>query len=165
MSAFTIQGIDNLKRIFADFPEKAYRKPVIAGFRKAAEPVKKAMAETLPSNLKSLRKAIKIRPGKGRSLTLAVGFYANQGIYRNTRGQQWDPYQLVYWHNYGTLSKRASSHTFKMPVRKKSAGRNGITPGLFVERAWEQAEPQVQKIFESTLETEITKFFEKEAAK
>jgi len=165
-SGFTLTGTENLKRMFSQFPERGYRKPVIAAFRKAADPVKKAMISNLPANLKVLKKAVKIKPGKGKSLTLAVGFYANQGVYRNSRGQQWDPYQLAYWHNYGTLSRRTSGHTFVKPRGKLSAHKKGgITPGLFVERAWNEASGQAQKIFETTLDTEVTKFFEKEAAK
>jgi hypothetical protein len=166
MSTVTFEGMENLQRIFRDFPEKGYRKPVIAAFRKAAEPVKRAMISNLPGNLKPLRKAVKIKPGKGRSLTLAVGIYARQGVYRNRKGQDWDPYQLAYWHNYGTLANRDPEHQFKTGRRKKTAGyRGGIRPMRFVERAWEESKGQAQKEFEVAVDKEITKWLEKEAYK
>lgn len=161
--SFNIEGTENLKEIFKGFPEKAYRRPVIAGFKKAALPVKRAMVAALPSNLKPLKKIVLIKPGRG--LALNVGFYFGKGKYKNKRGQSWDPYQLAYWHNYGTLKSRSATHTFRYPIRKKSQNRLGVAPGLFVERAWENSKNEVQKIFEDTLDKEITKFFEKEALK
>jgi hypothetical protein len=165
-ASFTVEGMENLQRIFREFPENGYRKPVIAAFRKAAEPVKRAMIANLPGNLKSLRKAIKIKPGKGKSMTLAVGIYARQGVFRNSRGQDWDPYQIAYWHNYGTLANRYSQHSFVTPRRKTTARfKGGIKPLLFVEKAWEESKGQAQKEFEKKADEEITKFLEKNAYK
>jgi hypothetical protein len=165
-SNFTFTGIENLRNIFRNFPEGAYRKPLIAAFRKAAAPVKTAMAANLPSTLKPLKKILMVKAGKGKSLTLAVGFFGRQGVYVNRRGQKWDPYMLVYWHNYGTLANRSGEHSFQNARRKPSVNWTGwIKAGLFVEKAIEQSMPQAEKIFETTLETEVTKFFEKEAAK
>jgi hypothetical protein len=167
-TVIALQGSENLRNIFKDFPEKAYRRPVIKAFRKAAEPVKKAMSNSLPSNLKNLNKVIKIKPGKGKSMTLAVGFFANEGIYRNSKGQKWDPYQLALWHNYGTLDWRANRfYSFKTPVRRKikSGSMAGIRPLLFVERGWQKSKGEAQRIFEDTADKEIVSFFEKEAAK
>lgn len=163
---FTLTGTENLRKIFQELPENGYRKPIIAAFRKAAKPVASAMANGLPSNLKGLKKIIKIKPGKGKSMTLSVGFTGGINTYRNSRGQQWDPYQLAYWFNYGTLANRLSSHQFKSPRKKGSASRSGgIMPGQFVEAAWEQSKGEAQKIFETEVDKEITKFFEKNAAK
>jgi len=167
MSAnFTLDGTSNLKSIFSELPEKGYRQPVITAFRKAAKPVATAMANSLPSSLKALKKIIKTKPGKGKSLTLSVGFTGGISKFTNRRGQQWDPWQLVYWFNYGTLANRLSSHSFKTPRRKKTASyAGGIEAGTFVEKAIEQSMPSAQKVFETEFEKEITKFFEKNAAK
>jgi hypothetical protein len=165
-SSFTLTGTENLKRIFQEFPEGGYRKPVMASFRKAAKPVAEAMANSLPSNIKGLKKIIKITTAKGKSLFLSVGFKGGISTYRNSRGQDWDPWQLVYWFNYGTLANRLVSHQFKTPRRKASASRSGgIRPGRFVEEAWENSKGKAQKIFEVEVDKEITKFFEKHAAK
>jgi hypothetical protein len=166
MSNFQLDGYGNMINIFRKMPEDGYRKPVIAAFKKAAIPVRNAMIENLPSNLKKLRRVIRIKPGKGKSMTLAVGAYANAAMYRNRRGINWDPYMLLYWHNYGTLSNRAAEHSFKNPVRKISAGRRGgIRAGLFFERAVEQSMPQAEKDFEKAYKDEHMRFLNKEAAK
>jgi hypothetical protein len=167
MSAnFTLKGTDNLIKIFREYPERGYRKPVMAGFRKAAEPVRKAMISAVPSVIDPTKKAIKIKAAKGGALFLAVGAFSKQGLYRNRRGQMWDPYQLLYWFNYGTLSNRFSGHNFVKARKTGSAKwRGGIMPGLFMENAWEQTQGEAQKIFEDTADREAIKFMESEAAK
>lgn len=163
---FKLDGYENIISIFREMPEDGYRKPVIAAFRKAADPVKKAMIANLPSALKPLKKALKIKPGKGKSMTLAVGFFGRQGTYRNQKGQMWDPYMLLYWHNYGTLANRSPEHSFQNARRKPSLNRRGgIKAGMFVEKAIDQSMPQAQKIFESAYLTEHEKFLTKHAAK
>lgn len=163
---FKLDGYDNLITIFREMPEDGYRKPVVAAFRKAADPVKKAMIANLPSSLKALKKVCKIQPGKGKSMTLTVGFFGKQGMYRNQKGQMWDPYMLLYWHNYGTLANRSSEHSFQNPRRKPSINRSGgIKAGMFVERAIDQSMPQAQKTFESSYLVEHEKFLKQRAAK
>ena len=165
-SDFTIDGTDNLKRIFNELPEMGYHQPVKAAFRKAAKPVSKAMAGNLPPSLSSIRKIIKTKPGRGKSMTLSVGFTAGISKFVNRRGQAWDPWQLIYWFNYGTLANRFASHNFKAARRGKTASYSGgIRPGLFVEKAIEQSMPKAQKTFEQEFEKEFTKFLEKRAAK
>jgi hypothetical protein len=164
--SFVLIGKEELDKIFRDFPEHGYRKPVIAAFRKAANPVKKEMASQLPGYLKPLKKVIKIKPGKGKSMRLSVGFYSGQGMYRNRRGRDWDPYMLAYWHNYGTLANRDPSHSFKKPRRAGTAAfKGGIRPRRFVEIAWENSKGQAQKEFEKKFDEELTKFLEKNAVK
>ena len=165
-SGFTLLGAENIQRIFKEFPEYGYRRPVIAGFRKAAEPVKKAMIANLPSFIKPIRKAVKVKPGKGKSMTLSVGVFSGQGVFRNRRGQDWDPYQIAYWHNYGTLANRDTGHSFKTPRRRTTARyRGGIRPLRFIEKAWEQSKAQAQNEFEKKVDEDITKFLEKNAYK
>lgn len=163
---FTLDGTENLKRIFAELPEKGYRQPVVAAFRKAAKPVANAMARNLPASLSAIKKIIKTKPGRGRSMTLSVGFTGGMSKFTNSRGQTWDPWQILYWSNYGTLANRLASHDFKTPRRKRSAGwQGGIRPGLYVEKAIEQSMPEAQRVFESEFDKNITKFFEKYAAR
>ena len=167
MSAnFTLDGTENLRKIFEDMPERGYRKPIIAAFRKAADPVKRAMSARLPASLKAVKKILKIKPGKGKSLTLAVGFFGDEGKYINSKGTVVDAYNLVYWLNYGTLSNRDRMHKFKTQRRKISASwGGGITAVNFVDRAWEDSRGQAQNNFETTFQTELEKFMLKEAKK
>ena len=166
MSQETFTGTENLKRIFKEFPEGGYRKPIITAFRKAAAPVKKAMKDNLPSAIKGAAKAIKAVPYKGDTPELGVGVFRKGILYQNRRGKTWNPWQLIYWHNYGTLANRSSQHTFLNVRTKKSAHfKGGIKAGLFIERAWEQSKGRAQKIFDETAEKEIDKFFKKYAAR
>lgn len=166
MSSFSIEGMENLRRIMEDYPEKGYRRPVMAGFRKASTVVRKAMVASLPTSLKSLRKAIKGVAGKTKEPSYLTGIFANKGIFRNRRGKEWDPYQIGYWVNYGTLANRFSGHQFKTRRKKGTAAwKGGITPRLFMERAWLQIRGQSQKVFEETVDQEAVKFLEKNAYK
>jgi hypothetical protein len=168
---FTLEGTENLKEIFKEFPEGGYRTPLNAAFKDAADPVKKAMIQNLPSNLKALKRIVKFkvsRKSKGEP-SLAVGFFNRQGLtFRNKRGVNWDPYTIAFWHNYGTLDWRANMfHQFKSPVRRrtKTGSMQGLKPLLFVERGWDQSKGRAQKIFEEMIDRYIMKFFEKHANK
>jgi len=158
MSAnFQLEGADSLVAIFREYPEKGYRRPIIAAFRKAAEPVKRAMIRNLPGNLRGLRKAVKIKPGRG--LSLAVGIFARQGVYRNSRGVDFDPYNIAYWHNYGTMANRDPEHNFSKPRSRKTANRRGgIKPLRFVEKGWEESKNEAQNAFEKKAQEELEKF-------
>jgi hypothetical protein len=165
-ASFILTGSENILRIFRDFPEMGYRKPIITGFRAASEPVRKAMISGLPSELAKLRKVIKGKPGKGKNPSFATGAFGRQGMYKNRRGQLWDPYQLIYWFNYGTLSKRYAGHDFVKARKPISAKwRGGLIPGLFMERAWEQTQGEAQKIIEDTFDKEAVKFMNSYALK
>lgn len=164
---FTLTGTENLKKIFQEFPEGGYRAPLNVAFRKAAVPVRAAIIRNLPSGLSSLSKVIKAktsRPSKGEP-SLAVGVFS-QGKYVNRRGIAWNPWVMAYWFNYGTLAMRASGNNFKTPRKAKTANwKGGIKPLLFIEKAWDQSKGQAQSTFEEVVDKEITKFFEKHAAK
>jgi hypothetical protein len=163
---FKLDGYENIVTIFRETPEDGFRKPVIAAFRKAAVPVKNAMISNLPGNLKPLKKALKIQPGKGKSMTLAVGFFGRQWKYSNRKGQLWDPYMLLYWHNYGTMDNRSPEHNFQYNRRKASINKTGgIRAGLFVEKAIDESILEAQKTFETSFEIEHKKFLEARAAK
>jgi hypothetical protein len=167
MSAiFTLEGTENLKRIFNEFPEEGFRKPVNAAFRKAAKPMGASMASNLPSSLAGLKKAIRIKTYKSELPLVAVGPFKKGVLYQNRKGQTWNPYMLFYWFNYGTLANRLSGHAFQKARRKTTASwKGGIKPGEFIERAINLSLPEAQKIFEEDVDKEITKFFEKLALK
>jgi hypothetical protein len=162
----TFQGIENLNKIFKEFPEMGYRKPIMAGFRKASAPVKKAMKSNLPANLRGAARSIKAVAYKTKEPEMGVGIFSKGITYQNRRGKRWSPWQLIYWHNYGTMAGRSAEHSFITPRRKKTAGSSGgIKAGMFIEKAWDQSSAQAQKNFEETVEKETIKFFEKYAAK
>jgi hypothetical protein len=170
--SFTLTGTENLKKIFAEFPENGYRKPINAAFVKAAVPVKNAMISNLPPNLSAIKRAIKAkssRASKGEP-SLAVGVFSSGGkVFRNSRGIDWNPWTIALWHNYGTLSNRtalARLHVYATPRKKKTADWDGgIKPKFFIERGWDSSKTEAQKVFEKVSDEEIIKFFQKNAAK
>jgi hypothetical protein len=171
-SNVVIEGMDNLKEIFREFPEKGYRKPLNAAFVKAAQPVKRAMIRNLPPYLQAISKAIKAkssRASKGEP-SLAVGVYSSGGkVFVNKRGIAWNPWVMAYWHNYGTLSWRTTLsrlHVFATARKRKTANWDGgIKPLFFIERGWDQSKDEALKTFETVVDQEIMKFFESKAAK
>ena len=163
---FVIEGTENLKRIFAEFPEEGFRKPVNAAFRKAAKPVQSAMISNLPGSLSALKKAIKIKSYRSEMPLVVVGPFKKGVTYQNRKGQTWNPYMLLYWFNYGTLANRLSGHSFQKARGRKSASwKGGIKPGQFIERGINSSLPEAQKIFETEVDKEIVKFLEKNALK
>lgn len=165
-SIFKLEGTENLKRIFAEFPEEGFRKPIIAAFRKAGKPVQQAMISSLPGSISGVRKAIKIKTYKSESPLVAIGPFKKGVMYQNRRGISWNPYMLLYWFNYGTLANRLSGHAFvKARGRKTIHYKGGIKPGEFIERAINSSLPEAAKIFETEADKEIVKFFEKNALK
>ena len=124
-TTFVMDGDDKMMRIFEAFEENGYRKPIMAAFRKAAAPVRSAMAANIPSNMSATRKVLKTKAGKG--VSLSVGFYGNQGVYVNRRGISWSPWMLLYWQNYGTYANRYPGHTFQNARRERTARRRRPT--------------------------------------
>jgi hypothetical protein len=163
---FTIDGTENLKRIFAQLPENGFKKPVNAAFRKAGKPVADAMKARLPASLSGLKKIIKTKVYKSDSPLAATGPFPGGMTYINQRGVKWNPYMLLYWLNYGTLANRSSSHQFTRARGKMSSGwRGGIKPGLFIEAAIDSSMPQAAKVFETEFQKEFEKFLTALAAK
>lgn len=158
---FTLVGSDNLIRVLREFPEEGFRKPVMAGFRKAAVPVKKAMVDSVPDRIKSVKAAIKVKQSR-RGLVMDIGFRAKAGVYRNSRGKDWDPYQLAYWFNYGTYANRSPFHEFKKARgRLSNTRKGGIRPDLFVEGAVENSLPQAAAELEKEWALQIQKLCDK----
>ena len=170
MSAnFTLSGTENLLKILREYPDMGYRKPISAAFRAASVPVKKAIIACMPGYLGGLVKSVKAmssRASKGEP-SLAVGIFGGKSLsYRNSRGIDWDPWVVAYWHNYGTMAYRSSSHSFTTARKAKTAGRKGgIKPLLFVERGWEQSSAEAEKVFEVKYEKDVTKFLSENAYK
>jgi hypothetical protein len=162
---FTLEGDENLKRMFSEFEQEAYRKPVIRCFKKAALPAKKAMIAAVPESLSPIKKIIRIKAFP-KDMSLWVGAFKRQGVYVNKANQKWDPFQLAYWHNYGTMANRDPSHRFASPRRNKTSSRmGGIKPLRFIEKGWDQSQGQVLKIYEENIDKEVTKFFKDRALK
>jgi len=162
---FEIKHQDKLDDIFEKLPAQYAKKPVIATFRKGANEVKKAMRSELPGYLKVTKKIISAKAGKSKNYpSLSVGFFGRKAIYVNSKGQQWDPFMLVYWHNYGTLANRQPGHPFKKARKAKSSNmQGGIRPRLFVEKAIQASHQKALQVVENEFEDQLMKFLKKHA--
>ena len=161
---FVLEGADRMIRIFREFPEEGFNKPVMDGFRKAALPVKKAIIAGIPSEIAEVKKAVKVKSNM-RLLVTSVGFFRNAGVYVNRRGIKWDPFQLAYWFNYGTYANRSPYHQF---VRERSRltrdRKGGIKPDLFVENAWENSKDAAARELEKEWARKIQELCDKYGA-
>jgi hypothetical protein len=163
---FTIEGTENLKKIFAQLPENGFKKPVNIAFRKAGKPIADAMKANLPASMAGLKKIIKTKIYRSELPMAATGPFRKGVEYVNSRGVKWNPYMLLYWLNYGTMANRSSTHRFVRARDKATSARHGgIKPGLFMEAAIDQAMPQAQKIFETEFQKEFEKFMSELATK
>ena len=163
-AAVTIEftGVENLQQIFNKLPEQYAKKPVQAAFRKAAKPFIAAVKSNLPSRLSSLAKIINVVNNKGAGIT--AGVLSKKGMVTLKDGRDYDAFFPVYWNNYGTYSRRDSSHKFsKARKAKTSSRRGGIVPLRFVEKSWEQTKAQAEEITQKELVTQTEKFLQKYA--
>jgi hypothetical protein len=159
---YTLDGDGKMIEVFRKFADEGFYKPVKAGFRKAAVPVRKAMAAGVPRQISPIKKAIKVKESR-RGLVTMVGVFAKQGVYVNRRGKQWDPWTLANWFEYGTYANRASFHKFQNARKGRSRNRpGGIKPNLFLEQAWEsskdQAASELEKYWEKNIEELCNKY-------
>lgn len=153
-------GAENLQQIFNKLPGQYSKKPVQAAFRKGAAPFIKTLRSNIPPRLKKVSKAISIKNGKGAYITAGIQSKII-GIQLNDKNT-YDAYFPLYWSNYGTLTRRDSSHQFKNKIKDRSAKRRGgIRPLLFVERSWEQTKQQAETIIQKELVTQTEKFLQK----
>lgn len=116
----------------------------------------------MPPALKKVSKAIAIKNGKGA--TISAGIQSKIiGIQLNDKNT-YDAYFPLYWSNYGTLTRRDTTHQFKNKIKAQSANRRGgVRPLLFVERSWEQTKAQSEQIIQKELVTQTEKFLKKYA--
>lgn len=158
---YTLIGSNHILKVFKEFPEEGYRKPIMAGFKKAAIPVKKAIVSAIPARIKSIKVAVKSKPSR-KGLIYNIGFYSKAGVYVNSRGKKWDPFQLAYWFNYGTYANRSPGHNFVKARRRETADRKGgITPDLFIEKGWENSSSAARNELEKEWAKQISKLCEK----
>lgn len=154
-STLEIQGFKELVDTFENLPDAHQKKIIKMAFRKGANVFKKQVAALTPARAKKMNKALSVK-AKGNVIT--AGYFANKGVYVNNRGTSWDLYQLMYWFNYGTLTRRDTAHNFTRPRAKVSVNwLGGIKPRKFVESAWTASQTTVQKAVNDTLVSETEK--------
>lgn len=153
---FEIKGTEAIEDILRLLPQKYAKKPMVSAFRRAAKPFTNVLRRNTPKDSGETRKSIKVKAQRG--IGISVGFTAAKG---NMPG-----YMKAYWNNYGTLSRRAGTHSFQRPRKSQTAGwSGGIRASGFVENSWDQTKREVQTTLERELKEQTHKFLEKHAVK
>lgn len=127
-----IQGLDDLTKIANP---KQLKSAALAALSSGATEPKKGVRNAMPASLKKFKTILKHKRVKNSTLPMVeVGFFGKVMQYVNRRGVQWDAFMILYWHNYGTLSKRDSGHSFDRARKKKTANWRG---GTSASHFWE----------------------------
>jgi hypothetical protein len=141
----TIEGADEVMKLFEEFPIKA-DKVVKEAMREASKTVAQNIRPKMPN--KSFRKAVKYKIGEGKEYS-----FANVGILRpKKQGDQRFAWTKAYWKNFGTLANRDPSHKFIYPRKPKYGNRmGGIKPAHFFEPAMNGTDELWKNKFVETL--------------
>lgn len=155
-----------LEEFFTQLPVHLQKKAFLPALRKGGNEITKSIRRNLPPYLKKFKIAVSQKALKGSMPAILVGIFGRKATYINRRGQKWDPYMLLYWHNYGTLSNRSSSHKFQYSRRKVSADRRGgIRPLLFFEKSVNQSIGLAEDKIAESFQSEFDKFLVKKGFK
>lgn len=148
------EGFDKMQFLFDNYERESLR-VVKTSLRKGANEVKKAQISSLPPSIKSMKNVFKVIAIK-RELLMLAGVFARGKHYINRRGIKWNPWNLIYWLNYGTYSGRMPSHKFFTPRKSRTANRKGgIIGTAFIDRATENALPGAMEMFEKDAEQRL----------
>lgn len=142
---------ERVKSFFNDLPEKVGDNGIISMLRNGVTPLNGAIRAALPGHLKKFKSTLGAQRLKTRKPILSVGIYDRKLRFSNKRGVIWDAFTILYWHNYGTLSNRASGHNFAESRKGKTAAfKGGIRPLQFFESGANVGLPKAEtKIMEN----------------
>jgi hypothetical protein len=157
-----VEGFDRMKILFKEYEKEANR-ALKSSLRKSAKVTQKAQAASLPPSISVLKSVIKVVAVKKELLVLA-GVFARGKQYVNSRGIKWNPWNLIYWLNYGTYGGRMPGHKFITSRKSKTSSRKGGIQGQgFMDAATERSMPQAQTVFEKDVEQGLDKILKKYA--
>ncbi len=151
--------LEQLNPFFKD-QEKIINNTVLNSFMKGAAQARKELKNSTPATLAKFNETLqtkKLKPKDG-ILQVMVGYFGRKVNYVNRRGVKWDAYFMLYWANYGTLSKRASDHSFQFGRKKVSADhKGGINPLKFFDKAADSAMDTAFTAIDQATEKELYK--------
>lgn len=168
MSEFAHIAFDSkdLEEFFSGLPPKLQKQALLPALRKGGNVITAAIRRGLPPYLKKFKIAVSQKALKGSMPAIMVGLFGRKASYINKRGQKWDPYMLLYWHNYGTLARRSPSHNFQYSRRRVSRDwRGGIRPELFFEKSVSQSIDKAEDKIVESFQGEFDKFLVKKGFK
>lgn len=159
---FEIQGLDDCLRWMDKAPENCI-KVSRAAMRDASRAVSNKMRQRTP---KRWRRLVKFAVSKNANGTLAawIGLFNGhqQQGHQNKDAKAIDDWFKAYWSNYGTLSHRDQSHTFKYGIKNKKRRNNvGQRPMNFFEAAANGAESEFVDAFSKALAEKERDFYDR----
>lgn len=159
---FEIQGLDDCLRWMDKAPENCI-KVSRAAMRDASRAVSKKMRQRTP---KRWRRLVKFAVNKNANGTLAawIGLFNGhqQQGHQNKDAKAIDDWFKAYWANYGTLTHRDQSHTFKYGIKNKKRRNDvGQRPMNFFEAAANGAESEFVDAFSKALAEKERDFYDR----
>lgn len=159
---FEIQGLDDCLRWMDKAPENCI-KVSRAAMRDASRTVSKKMRQRTP---KRWRRLVKFAVNKNANGTLAawIGLFNGhqQQGHQNKDAKAIDDWFKAYWANYGTLTHRDQSHTFKYGIKNRKRRNNvGQRPMNFFEAAANGAESEFVDAFSKALAEKERDFYDR----
>ena len=159
---FEIQGLDDCLRWMDKAPENCI-KVSRAAMRDASRAVSKKMRQRTP---KRWRRLVKFAVNKNANGTLAawIGLFNGhqQQGHQNKDAKAIDDWFKAYWANYGTLTHRDQSHTFKYGIKNRKRRNNvGQRPMNFFEAAANGAESEFIDAFNKALAEKERDFYDR----
>ena len=162
------EGVQELIETLERLPAKVAMRPLRATLRKAAKPLEQEAKNNLPAKLSELKPVITTK--NMRSFAgVKTGVYTKRAVVmlgENGRKVEYDAYYLIYWLNYGTLSRREPTHKFQSPVRmRKKHLSPGINPRRFIQKAYDSRGAEVVAYAEANLLKDAEKFLDRQSTK
>lgn len=159
---FEIQGLDDCLRWMDKAPENCI-KVSRAAMRDASRAVSKKMRQRTP---KRWRRLVKFAVNKNVDGTLSawIGLFNGhqQQGHQNKDAKAIDDWFKAYWANYGTLTHRDQSHTFKYGIKNRKRRNNvGQRPMNFFEAAANGAESEFVDAFSKALAEKERDFYDR----
>jgi len=159
---FEIQGLDDCLRWMDKAPENCI-KVSRAAMRDASRAVSKKMRQRTP---KRWRRLVKFAVNKNANGTLAawIGLFNGhqQQGHQNKDAKAIDDWFKAYWANYGTLTHRDQSHTFKYGIKNRKRRNDvGQRPMNFFEAAANGAESEFVDAFSKALAEKERDFYDR----
>lgn len=149
--ASEIQGIAEALAFLDKYPFTC-DKVINSAMRKASSVLVKQIKGGMPKA--EYKKLVKSKVFGKRFTIAKIGLYGP----KSSSDGEITPWFKAYWANYGTLSRRDSSHKFQYARRTKSKNRmGGIRPQRFFEQSLEGGEQLMIKAFETELNKMIKK--------
>ena len=158
-SRVTVEGLEDCLSFIEQSPSLCL-KAVMAATKGASRDAARTLTQDVPRRWRKIISYMVKKDRSGKIQAYVGGFNSHGKKGRQHGNQQVEDWFKAYWSNYGTLSRRDSSHQFKYPVRPDSyaaakSRRNRV--GQPAQGFFENAMPRSQQTFMSAFEQYLYK--------